>query len=120
MVDPQTVRRLASALPEAEDRSSDAALSFHVRGKQFAWTYLERETPKGPRHPRIDVLAVRCRTEMKQVLLDAEPDKLFTDDHYRSFPAVLVRLAAVDEADLTNLLAAAWRSQAPRDLHGID
>jgi hypothetical protein len=38
------------------------------------------------------VLAVRCRPERKELLLEAAPEIYFDDDHYRGYPAVLVRL----------------------------
>jgi hypothetical protein len=63
------------------------------------------------------VLAVRVANEgEKQMLLAADPDKFFTEPHYNGFPAVLVRLAAIDKAELTELLTDAWRCQAPRAL----
>ncbi|MGH9041601.1 MAG: hypothetical protein ACRDZ3_15380 [Acidimicrobiia bacterium] len=36
--------------------------------------------------------------------------------HYNGFPAVLVRLAAVDDDELAELLTDAWRCQAPKAL----
>jgi hypothetical protein len=68
------------------------------------------------RRPRLDVLAVRCAPEEKEMLLASAPDKLFTTDHYKGFPAVLVRLDKVDETGLRGLLTTAWRCQAPRAL----
>jgi hypothetical protein len=40
----------------------------------------------------------------------------FTENHYRGFPAVLVRLDKISEKELRALLTAAWRCQAPRAL----
>jgi hypothetical protein len=116
MIEPDTVRRIALSLPEAEDRSSGSALDFQVRGKRFAWSWLERVGEKGPRQPRLDVLAVRCAAEEKESILASDARKFFTTDHYRGFPAVLVRLDEVDECELRGLLRAAWRCQAPRSL----
>lgn len=116
MVDADTVRHIACALPEVEDGSSGATLSFSVAGKQFAWTLLERETPKGPRRPVAGVLAVRCDAKAKADILASDPEALFETEHYRGYPAVLVRLDRVDEAALRDLLAAGWRLQAPRSL----
>ncbi len=116
MIDVDIVRKIALSLPEAEDRSTESGLQFHVRGKQFAWTYLERVEANRPRRPRPDVLAVRCVAEEKENLLASAPDKFFTTDHYRGFPAILVRLEAIDEGELRSLLTAAWRCQAPRAL----
>ena len=54
--------------------------------------------------------------EEKQALIAADPDKFFTEPHYNGYPAVLVRLAAIDEDELTELLTDAWRCAAPRRL----
>jgi hypothetical protein len=109
MLDPAAVRRLAAALPDAVDVSTDQALVFEIGGKGFAWTWNERTLPKKPRVPRLDVLVVRCVPEEKDVLLEHFPAKFFTEDHYRGYPAIHVRLGAVDEAELAGLLATAHR-----------
>ncbi|HXQ15421.1 MAG TPA: MmcQ/YjbR family DNA-binding protein, partial [Caulobacteraceae bacterium] len=100
-----TVRRLALALPEAVDASKGEQLVFEVEGRGFAWSYYARDIPKKPRVLHPEVLAVRCELPRKELLIEAAPDRFFDDDHYRGFPAVLVRLAAVDEAELSSLLA---------------
>jgi hypothetical protein len=41
---------------------------------------------------------------------------LFTEAHYNGFPAVLVRLEEIEEADLTPLVVEAWRCVAPKQL----
>ncbi len=116
MVDIPTVRRLALELPQARDGSDDRRLVFEVAGKGFAWSYNERVHPKKPRVPRLDVLAVRCPVQTKEMLIEAAPDRFFDDDHYRGYPALLVRLAAIAEDELRGLLQAAWRMQAPRQM----
>src|SRR5580704_10296178 len=108
MVDAAAVRRIAASLPHATDDSTEASLEFAVAGKGFAWSWKERVHPKKPRVPRLDVLAVRCPAEAKQAILEADPDKLFTEPHYDAFPAVLVRLDRVDEAEIEALLRSAW------------
>ncbi len=115
-----TVRRLALALPEAVDVSQGAQLVFEVEGRGFAWSYLARDIPKQPRVVHPEVLAVRCELPRKELLIEAAPDVFFDDDdHYRGFPAVLVRLTAVDEAELGALLQAAWRLRASKRLGGV-
>jgi hypothetical protein len=107
MVEAGAVRRIALELSEAEDRSDDRSLRFYRRGKQFAWTWMERIHPKKPRVANFEVLAVLCDPELKDILLAAEPELFFVDDHLRGYPAVLVRLDQVDEGRLRELLAAA-------------
>ena len=109
MVDPKSVRRLVEGAPDVTDESYGERLSFAYRGKSFAWTFLERIAPKKPRVARPDVLAVRCAIERKEMLIDAAPEIYFDDDHYRGFPAVLVRLAAIEAEELRPLLESAAR-----------
>jgi hypothetical protein len=116
MVDLPTVRRLAVTLLEVVDGSNERSLRFEVGGKGLAWTYRERLAPRIPRRPRLDVLAVRCSLEKKDMLLDAAPERFFDDDHYRGYPAVLVRLDVIDEGELAALLSDAWRLTAPKKL----
>ena len=112
MVDIATVRRLALEPLGAIDASDERRLAFEVGGKGFAWSFMERTAPRRPRQPRLDVLAVRCPIERKEMLIEAAPDRFFDDDHYRGYPAVLVRLAAIDEDELRALLEDAWRMMA--------
>ena len=115
MVDIPTARRLALALPDVEDNSTGERLAFEVRGgKGLAWTYLVRAAPKKPRVPQPDTLAVRCALERKEMLVEAAPDRFFDDDHYRGFPAVLVRLPAIGEDELAALFKEAWMLSAAK------
>ncbi|WP_422768962.1 MmcQ/YjbR family DNA-binding protein [Plantactinospora sp. WMMC1484] len=116
MSDAETARRLGRQLPEAEDHSSPGFVQLRVRGKQFAWTFLDRSEPTGPREPEISVLAIRCTAADKQTLLASDTEKFFTTDHYRGFPAILVRLANVDDDELRELLTEGWRCQVPKKL----
>jgi hypothetical protein len=122
VADQDDVRRIALSLPEtAEDEDH---FGFRVRNKaarsgtkQFAWAWNERVIPGKPRVPRPDVLAVRVAGQAeKEMLLAADAGKFFTEPHYNGFPAVLIRLAAVGEDELRELITDAWRCQAPRDL----
>ena len=107
------MKRLALSLPEAEGGDQPGQIAFTVCGKGFAWTYMQRVEPKKPRVARPDVLAVRCPMASKEMLIEAAPGRFFDDDHYRGFPAVLVRLEAIDEAELLGLLWGGWRAVAP-------
>lgn len=85
--------------------------------KGFAWVWMERLEPKKPRVPRPDVLAVRVSNEgEKQFLVGAVPDVFFTEPHYNGFPAVLIRLEAIELEQLEGLVVDAWRIQAPKAL----
>lgn len=116
MVDLAALRRLALALPEVEASQEGAQLAFDVHGKAIVWPYLVRAHPKARREPVEGVIAVRCARETKDMLLEAAPDRFFDDDHSRGYPAVLVRLEAIDEDEWAGLLTQAWRILAPRAL----
>ena len=116
MVDLAVLARLALALPQVVDASSGGRVAFEVGGKGLAWSYLVRARPKGRREAAEGVIAVRCPLPSKEMRIEAAPDRFFDDDHYRGYPAVLVRLARIDEAELAALLEQAWRIQAPKAL----
>jgi hypothetical protein len=119
MADQQDVRRIALSLPETVEASERFAFSVLDKGKPkgFVWAWNERVDPKKPRVPNSEVIAVRVAGQgEKELLLAADPEKFFTEPHYNGFPAVLVRLAAVDEPELTELITDAWRCQAPAAL----
>lgn len=116
MVEASRVRLLALSLPDVRDGSQGQRLVFEVAGKGFAWTWMERFDAKKPRRPCPEVLAVRCELERKEMLIEAAPEIYFDEPHYRGFPAVMVRLSAIDEAELAALLEAAWKLKAPKAL----
>jgi hypothetical protein len=119
LADQADVRRIALALPGATEADGHFAFSVLNKGKQkrFVWVWLERMHPRKGRVPNPSVLAVRVADqEEKEMLLVADPAKFFTEPHYNGFPAVLVRLAAIDVDELTGLIVEAWRCQAPAAL----
>ncbi|HEX2815805.1 MAG TPA: MmcQ/YjbR family DNA-binding protein [Phenylobacterium sp.] len=118
MVDAATVRRLALTLPEVVETSRGGDhISFEVTGgKGLVWTFMLRVHPKKARIPDPTAVAIRCAIERKEMLIEAAPDRFFDDDHYRGYPSVLVRLPAIDEDELAELLRAAWRLSAPKAL----
>ena len=119
MVTPAEVRGMVAAIAGAVDTSDEQRLAFTAPGsdKGFAWSFNERVHPKKARVPRLDILAVRCPLVRKELLIEAAPDRFFDDAHYRGYPAVLVRLEAVEADELAGLLADAARivaAQKPR------
>jgi hypothetical protein len=111
MADIEDARRIALSFPSVVARE----FQFQVEGKLFAWPYMERVPERKVRVERLDVLAVRVADEgEKKALLATDAAKFFTTSHYDGYPAVLVRLQAVDVDELTELITDAWRSRAPR------
>ena len=100
-----TVRDIALALPEAEAGTSYGTPAFKVRGKLFA-----RLREEG------DVLAVKAEIGHREALIASRPETYFVTPHYQDHPYVLVRLPAVEAAELADLLADAWAMAAPKRL----
>jgi hypothetical protein len=89
-------------LPGVEEALSYGQPSLKVGGKFLARV----------REP--DVLVLRCVLEEKDFLMQMNPDVYFETDHYKGWPAVLIRLSKIDDAELADRLEIAWRMQAPK------
>ena len=115
MAEPDDLRRIALALPEAEQTPGDP--HFTVRGKQFVWTWRERVHPKKTKLPRPDVLAVRVPDlPDKSALIASDPHAFFTEPHYDGYAVVLVRLPVVGVDALTEVVTDSYRCVAPPQL----
>ena len=113
MSDAEDVRRIALALPGTSQ--VEGQLRFAVDGKNFAWVWRERVKGQRARVPQPEVFAVRVADEEeKQVLIASDPEKFFTEPHYNGYPAVLIRLAEIENEELAELVTDAWRIRAPR------
>ena len=109
------LNRIALALPETT--GDESGTSYKVAGKTIAWPWLERVDPKRTRVPNSDVIAVRVADDSeKEILIEMDPSVFFTEPHYDGYPAILVRLPAIDVATLETILRGAWRCQAPKAL----
>ena len=98
-------RSIALALPATIEKPSYGTPGFRVKDRLFA--RLREE----------DVLVVWVADlGEKEMLIRSEPAKFFTVAHYDGHPMVLVRLSAVDRAELGELLTDAWRVRAPKRL----
>ena len=104
MVTFEMVRRLALALPETTEGTSYGTPAFRVRGK-----FLARLREEG-------ILVVKVGNDAPDALIQMQPETYFITPHYAGSSAVLVRLALIAEDELRDLLADAWRSNAPKRL----
>ena len=97
-----TVKKLGKKLPEVEESTWWNTPSLRIRKKSFVRL----------REP--DVIVVLVDLEEKEVLLQAEPDVFFQTPHYEGYPAVLVRLSAIEADELAEVLTDSWRRVAPK------
>ena len=101
-IDFDTVRRIASALPDVEDAAAYGSPAIKVRGKLL--TCIPTNKSAEP-----DSLAVRIGIDQRAELVATAPDVYYFTDHYANYPMVLVRLSRIHPDALRDLLGAAWR-----------
>lgn len=93
------VRRLLLGLTDVVEGRSYGLPSFLLNGR-----FLARFRDEGT------VLVLQLATiGEREVLMDLHPDAFFFTEHYRNYPAVLIRLAAVPRPLLTDVVTEAWR-----------
>ena len=63
-----------------------------------------------------DSVAIKVDFADRDVLLEADPRAFYLTDHYRPYPAVLMRLSQVREGVAIEVLEQAWRRAAPKRL----
>lgn len=111
------VARIVAALPETAEPQPR---TWRVRKKLIVWERPLRKADYdalGDAAPDGDILGARVADEgVKFALVAEDPDVYFTTPHFDGYPAVLVRLAKIKVADLTELITEAWLAQAPKTL----
>src|SRR5437762_11444467 len=92
-------RQLLLALPNVVEGRSYGMPSFLVHGR-FLARFRDAET----------VLVLQLATiGERDVLMELDPDAYFFTEHYRNYPAVLVRLDKVAAPLLTDVVTESWR-----------
>ena len=99
-----TAAAAAAGLPGVEAGTSYGTPSLKVRGKSFL------------RVKDADTLVVMCALEDKELLMEAAPQIYFETDHYKGWPAVLVRLSQIDDTELQHRIVRGWYLKAPARL----
>jgi hypothetical protein len=98
------VAEIASRFPGVVEGTSYGTPSLKVRDKFMCRL---RTNP--------DALVMRViDLADRDALLKGQPDVFFITPHYEGYPAVLVRLEAIEEAMLAELIEDAWRLQAAK------
>ena len=103
MVTLDTIRELALALPEVTEGSSYGTTGFRLKDK-----FLGRLRPEG------DVFVLRMNIDQRDILATSQPEKFYFTDHYKDYPAVLIRMEAIEREEMQDLLAEAWFFVAPK------
>ncbi len=97
-----TVRRVALALPGAQEGTSYGTPALKVKGKLFVRL-----------HQDLDKIVVKMPFDRREELMAVDPETYFITDHYRDYPWVLVSLSKVHEDALPDLLKTAHRAASP-------
>ena len=92
------------ALPEVSRGTSHGTPALKVKDKSFV------------RLKDAATLVLLCPIEQKALLMEISPEIYFETDHYVGWPAVLVRLEAIGDEELSLRLEDAWRFKAPKRL----
>jgi hypothetical protein len=108
MAKPLTVedlRRFLLTLPGVEEGTAYGHPAFRVKGKQLLGLKVED-----------GAVGLRVGFDERELLIEADPEAFYVTDHYRSYPAVLVRLAKADPEQLRRMIVRRWREVAPKAL----
>jgi hypothetical protein len=104
-VKPETLRTLALALPEAEERETWGEATFRVRNRIFAMM-----DGHGKR------ASVKATRDEQQALVGENPGAYFLPPYVAQHGWIGIRLARARTDEVTELVTEAWRLTAPKRL----
>jgi hypothetical protein len=114
---------VATIVGELQLTDEPSPHEWRVGKKLIVWERPLRKSDRealaalGIEPPEGDILGARVADEgVKFALIADEPDVYFTTPHFDGYPAVLVKLAEIDELGLRELIVEAWLTQAPKRL----
>ena len=102
VVDLETVRKTALALPGVEESTMYGSPAFKLGRKMLACVPTHRSAEPGS-------LVVSVDIERRSELIAGAPAVYYVTEHYQDHPVVLVRLSKIGVAELRDLLGGAHR-----------
>ena len=102
---PDDLRRLALALPEAEERETWGEATFRVRGKIFLMMSADGSSA-----------SVKATRDEQDIIIASDPACFSVAPYTGRFGWVRVKLAKVDPDMMAVLVDEAWRQTAPKKL----
>lgn len=118
----EDVRRIALSFPRVVEKpvGHGGGASWCTNAGKLAWERpprthdLEQLAALGKEWPEGAIIGIRVEDEQaKLALIETRPDVFFTIPHFDGFPAVLTRVAAIDEQLLREMLTDAWLLRVP-------
>lgn len=93
----------ALSLPDAQSGTSYGRPAVKLNGKSFVYPGREGGS-----------FAVAAPLPEKELLLGTEPETFWETDHYRGWPAVLVRFGSPSRERIENVIRRAWWDRAKK------
>ncbi|HEX4563096.1 MAG TPA: MmcQ/YjbR family DNA-binding protein [Solirubrobacteraceae bacterium] len=116
----EDVQRIATSMPQADERLSRGRRQWRVKDKLFVWERpLRAKEVEEIGGERADGPILAARVEhlvAKEALLADDARVYFTTSHFDGYPAVLARLDRIASDDLEELITEAWLARAPKRL----
>jgi len=100
----ERLKRAASGLPGVVEGTSYGTPALKAGKKMLA------------RVKDAGTVVVPCPLDEKEMLLSAASAIYFETDHYKGWPHVLIRMAAISDEELRHRLERCWLAQAPKAL----
>jgi hypothetical protein len=95
------VRKITHSLPDVEEGTTHGFPAYRVAGKVFVWFPKKKEV-------ETDSLGARMAITERSRRIDTNPDAYYVTPHYEDYPAVLVRVWELSDAELRELVKAAY------------
>lgn len=103
MINFETIRRLADEFPGMREGTSYGTPAMKVGKKLVLREHQDEDA----------IVLMLASLEDQQGLIVQDPGTFYLTDHYRGYPAVLVR-TTIGETTMRELMGAAWRRLAGR------
>ena len=100
----QKLRLAARGLPDVVETTSYGTPALKI-GKKLLTRVKDADT-----------IVLMCPLDEKEMLLEAAPDIYFETDHYKGWPAILVRVHMIAPDELRHRLERTFMAQAPKTL----
>lgn len=104
MKDWAEVVAFAKTLPDVEQGTTYGKPAVKLRGKMIAATTA----------PDVGSFVLHAGVDDKAVLIETDPDTFWETDHYRGWPAILVRYGTPARDRIETLIARAWWDRASK------
>ena len=100
------LKKIALSFPEANEKPSYGKPSYFIAKKFF--TRLRKEDNS--------LVVVVDGMDQRDMMLELDPATYHITDHYKDYPAVLVRMEHITPVELRRMLEHRWRKIAPKKL----